>query len=181
MAGLGDLWGALVSYVYQFLIPFKDPPMSAIFVILLSGAISLLSTLSTFLISDVKRIKRYQREINRFNKMKQEAEKSGDRKLMAKVRRLEPAIMKKQNEIMGMRLKPLLIYMIPLILLFAILSGFYTEPVAYLPFDLSVWVPIFGSFLGSKTDGLFGMSFFAYYFIWSFFLSTLLNKIVGLT
>jgi len=180
LVGLGDIWNALVSYVYELLLPFKDPPMSAIFVILLSGAISLISTVSTFLISDVKRIKRYQKEINRFNKMKQDAEKTGDKKLMAKVRRLEPAIMKKQSEIMGMRLKPLLVYMIPLILLFAILSGFYTEPVAYIPFDLSVWVPIFGGFLGSKTDGLFGISFFAYYFIWSFFLSTLINKIIGL-
>ncbi|MHA1596164.1 MAG: EMC3/TMCO1 family protein [Candidatus Asgardarchaeia archaeon] len=181
MAGLGDLWNAFVSYVYEFLLPFKDPPMSAIFVILLSGAISIISTLSTFLMSDVKRIKRYQKEINRFNKMKQEAEKSGDRKLMAKVRRLEPAIAKKQSEIMGMRFKPLLVYIVPLILLFAIVSGFYTEPVAYIPFDLSVWVPIFGGLLGSKTDGLFGISFFAYYFIWSFFLTTLINKIVGLT
>ncbi|MCD6381228.1 MAG: DUF106 domain-containing protein [Candidatus Odinarchaeota archaeon] len=181
MVGLGDLWNAFVSYIYELLIPFKDPPMSAIFVVLLSGVISIISTLSTFLVSDVNRIRRYQREINRFNKMKQEAEKSGDRKLMAKVRRLEPAIAKKQSEIMGLRLKPLLIYMIPLIVLFAILSGFYTEPVAYLPFDLSVWIPLFGEFLGSKTDGLFGISFFAYYFIWSFFLSTLINKIVGLT
>ncbi|MGQ4914923.1 MAG: EMC3/TMCO1 family protein [Candidatus Asgardarchaeia archaeon] len=175
-------WNDFLAYFQGLLTPVKYPPYSTIFVFAVASAVVILSTVLTYLFVDVRKLQRYQKEISEFNKLRFKALRSGDERLLAKVKRLQPAINRKQTELLSMRMRPMTVTLIPLLLLFAILNGlYYGIPVAYIPLDLSALIPIIGGWLGVKTEsGLFGIWFVHYYLLVALSVGNIINKISGL-
>ncbi|MGQ4833165.1 MAG: EMC3/TMCO1 family protein [Candidatus Asgardarchaeia archaeon] len=176
----------ILSPIYQALEPFKYPPASTLFVTFIAFLVVLFASVVNKKMIDFDKVKRYRKELMEYNKLRMQALKTNDEKLMAKVKRLKPAMDKKQAELMSMQFKPMLIYMIPLLLLFQLLASFYTHPVAYIPANLAVYFPYIGNWLGymvteGKYAGLFGFWFGSYYFLAAIVCGGVINKLLGIS
>jgi len=137
-------------------------PYSTIFITFLAFATSLLTTLLNRKFIDRKLLAEWQREIAEWNARRELAKKTGDKKLMAKVRKQEIRIMQIRAKISGQQMKTTLITFIPFLAMWWILIGFYgNTPVAFIPL---LW-------------GRTGIPFFFWYVICQFFFNFLLSKI----
>jgi len=141
-------------------------PFSTLFVIALAFAISLSTTLLNRKFMNKEQTATWQHEINKWNAEKNMAKRSGDKKLLAKVKKQEPRILQLQSKMFSQRMKTFLITFIPLIVLWQVLIGFFqNRAVAYLP--------------GFSIEQIFELPFFWWYLICSFFVGTILSRIFG--
>jgi uncharacterized membrane protein (DUF106 family) len=162
----------------------RYPPYSALFIMLVSVSISTTSNLAMKKFSDMRRLQRYQTEIKQFREMEKEAQKTQNEKLMRKVKRRKAYIDKIQRDQLGARCKPSLIFMIPFMLIFSVLRGFYSGAegdliVAVLPFDAHQLLPFIDGMLGTPVAGGFGMTYWGFYFLVGLGLSSILQRIMG--
>ena len=162
----------------------NDPPWSAIFIMLVSVFVSTLSNLAMKRFADIRRLNRYQAEIKQYQEMEKEARKTQNEKLMKKVKRRKAYIERIQREQMTARCKPSLIFLIPFMIIFTLLRGFYTNAgkdmiVAILPFNIQTVLPFLQGMIGTATIGGFGMTFWGFYFLVGLGLSSILQRIMG--
>lgn len=163
----------------------NEPPYSGIFIMLVSVAVSAMSNLAMKRFSDIRRLNRYQAEIKQFQEMEKEARKTQNEKLMKKVKRRKAYIERIQREQMTARCKPSLIFIIPFMLIFTVLRGFYTTPggldmiVAVIPFNIDKALPFLNGMIGTSTAAGFGMNFWGFYFLVGLGLSSILQRIMG--
>ena len=128
----------LPDQILSFVAP-KTPPGSAIFIILVSLAITVFSVALSRKMMDVNTLKRYTHELREYNTLKMKALRSQDRRLMKKVDDNKDRYTKMQSDLMFMRMKPMLIQMVPLIIVFIIMNNYFSETsslVAVIPFNL---------------------------------------------
>jgi len=157
---------------------FRTPPWSGILIAVVSVIVSSISNLGMKRFTDMRRLKRHQQEIKQYQKMQQEAQKSGNEKLLRKVRRRKAYMDRIQRDTMSARCKPGLIFMIPFMLIFWTLSGFFSGDyliVAILPFDAFFLTGI----AGLSVPGGFGMTYMAFYMLVGLGLSSILQRIMG--
>lgn len=128
----------------------KDPPGSAIFILLVAFLTAILSAYISRKFIDLKKLKLYTRKTKEFQKLQRKSLRSSDPILKKKVENQKSTSTKMQSELMKMRMKPMLFTFIPLILIFFALSSYYgntqTVPdslVANVPFDLPEKVVVF--------------------------------------
>ncbi len=141
-------------------------PFSTFFVIALAFAISLSTTLLNRKFMNREQAAVWQHEINKWNAEKNMAKRSGDKKLLAKVKKQEPRMLQLQSKMFSQRMKTFLITFVPLIVLWQVLIGFFQNiAVAYLP--------------GFSVGQIFELPFFWWYLICSFFVGTILSRIFG--
>jgi len=120
---LEQLLNIVPSLVKQF--GPTNPPGSSVFIALVALALSLsLTLLSRFLI-DTKKLARYTRETREHNKMKMKALRTADKKLQLQVDRKARRAKKMQSELMSMRMRPLMFYFLPLMIIFFSMSSHY--------------------------------------------------------
>jgi uncharacterized membrane protein (DUF106 family) len=113
-----------------------------------------------------------QLELKKWKEDKEEAKKSGDKKLQTKARKQE----KRMMQIQGKMMKGQLISMaITMGLFFVMYQGllylFGNQPVAFLPFNLAPF---------ASYEVPYEMPFFYWYMICSLFSTTIINKILGI-
>jgi len=138
-------------------------PYSTFFIMFLAFISSLTVTLLNRKFTDRRLLAEWQNEIARWNAERELAKKTGDKKLMAKVKKQEIRIMQMRAKITSQQTKVMLITFIPLILIWWLLSYFYRNiPVAFMP----IW--------GASA---FSLPFFIWYVICQFFFNFLLSKI----
>jgi uncharacterized membrane protein (DUF106 family) len=113
------------------LFDLQSVPFSTIFLFSLSALISLLTTLTNRLLTDPEKSKAWRREIAEWNKEFQEARREGDKKKLEKVMKKQKQILQLQSKMMGQSLKVTLIFIVPLLIIWSILGGFYVYPVSY--------------------------------------------------
>jgi uncharacterized membrane protein (DUF106 family) len=157
---------------------FRTLPWSGVLIAVVSVIVSSISNLGMKRFTDMRRLKRHQQEIKQYQKMQQEAQKSGNEKLLRKVRRRKAYIDRIQRDMFSARCKPSLIFMIPFMLIFWTLSGFFSGDyliVAILPFDAFFLTGI----AGTSVPGGFGMTYMAFYMLVGFGLSSILQRIMG--
>jgi len=157
---------------------FLTPPWSGILIATVSVIVSTISNLGMKRFTDMRRLKRHQTEIKQYQKMQQEAQKSGNEKLLRKVRRRKAYIDRIQRDSMTARCKPSLIFMIPFMFIFWILRDFYSGDytiVAILPFNAFFLTGI----AGTSVQGGFGMTYMAFYMLVGLGLSSILQRIMG--
>ncbi len=157
---------------------FLTPPWSGILIATVSVTVSTISNLGMKRFTDMRRLKRQQQEIKQYQKMQQEANKTGNEKLLRKVRRRKAYIDRIQRNSMTARCKPSLIFMIPFMAIFWIFSGFFSGDyliVAILPFNAFFLTGI----AGMTVPGGFGMTYQAFYMLVGFGLSSILQRIMG--
>ncbi len=163
----------------------NEPPWSAIFIMLVSVFVSTLSNLAMKKFSDIRRLNRHQAEIKQYQEMEKEARRTQNEKLLKKVKRRKAYIDRIQREQMSQRCKPSLIFLIPFMLIFTVLRGFYTNSagkdmiVAVLPFNIQKVLPFLQGMIGTGTAAGFGMTFWGFYFLVGLGLSSILQRIMG--
>jgi uncharacterized membrane protein (DUF106 family) len=163
---------------------FRYPPYAGLLITAVSLGVTLMSNLAMKRFSDVRRLKRYQVEIKQYQEMQKKAQKTQDEKLLRKVRRRKAYIDRIQKEMLGARCKPLLIFMIPFMMIFYLLSGFYSaggvsQIVAVIPFNAHKLLPFLAGFVGEPTAGGFGLYFFYFYMLVGFGVGQIVQRAMG--
>jgi uncharacterized membrane protein (DUF106 family) len=163
---------------------FQSMPYSGLFIMLVSVMISTLSNLAMRRFSDMRRLNRQQMEIKQFQEMEKEANRTQNEKLLKKVKRRRAYIERIQREQMTSRCKPSLIFLIPFMIIFALLRAFYTVDgadmiVAVLPFNIQKVLPFLVGMGGRGTPVGFGLTYYIFYLIVGFGLSSILQRIMG--
>ncbi len=164
----------------------KWPPFAGFFVVLVSVSISSMSNLAMKRFADMRRLRRYQTEIKQYQEMQKKAQETQNEKLLRKVKRRKAYIDRIQREMMTTRCKPSLMFIIPFMLIFALLRTLYSGAdgisqiiVAVIPFNIHYLIPL-GSFgLGVSVPGGFGLYFWPFYFLAGLGLSSILQRVMG--
>ena len=163
---------------------WNQRPTSAIFIVLVSILISIISTTATRLITDVDALKETMIKVNEWNQKKKQAMAKADKKLWLKVKRDEERIKKLQSSMMMKRMKPMLITTVPFLLIFAIVrTAFSGHYYAWLPFSMGGF-PFVGNpwFAPTVEEGYLGYSkasFTLWYFMVSFAFGSLISRVFG--
>ncbi len=165
---------------------WNQRPTSAIFIVLVSIFISIISTSATRLITDVDALKETMIKVNEWNQKKKQAMAKADKKLWLKVKRDEERIKKLQSSMMMKRMKPMLITTVPFLIIFAIVrTAFSGHYYAWLPFNMGgfpfVGNPWFAptSISSGEPEGFSKATFTLWYFMVSFAFGSLISRIFG--
>jgi uncharacterized membrane protein (DUF106 family) len=142
-------------------------PYSTIFILLITFTITFATSITNRRLTNIEQLKAWNKEITAWRSDSMKATRTGDKKLMAKVKKQQQQVMQLQSKMMWNSMKNSLIWTIPLLLLWwFFLTPFFskTGTVAYLP-----W---FGD--------PFPLSYVLWYILCSFLFSTLFNRLLGL-
>jgi len=146
-----------------------DIPNSTIFLLLLTMVLTLATSATNRLLTNREQVMAWNQEIAAWRSDSIKATRTGDKKLLAKVKKQERHIMQIQSKMMWQNMKTMFLWFIPLMLLWGMFLGplyMGVEAVAYLP-----WAP----------NSPFPLQLFLWYLLCSFMFSTLFNKALGLT
>jgi uncharacterized membrane protein (DUF106 family) len=145
-------------------------PFSTIFIILLAVAITLLTSLANRLLTDPEKSKDWRKEIAEWNSELRKAQRSGDKKRVEKLMKKQQYILKLQSKMMWQSMKVMMLFFVPLIFMWQILSGDYSgRAIAYFPgIGADLPLPFFGS------------SLLWWYMLSSFLFSTIFSHVFGL-
>ncbi len=128
MANILDQLFDIVPSIIRRLGP-ENPPGSSFFIVLVALCLSLSLTLLSRYLIDTDKLARYTKETKAHNKMKMRAMRTADKKLQLQVDRQARRAKKMQSELMNMRMRPLMFYMLPLMIIFISMSSYYNfEP-----------------------------------------------------
>lgn len=130
---------------------FTSPPLSTVFVILISLAVSLVATGAQRLMLDVKIIRQHAQELSKWRKELLKAQRERDMKAIEKLMKKKPYIDKLQARYTVQTMKPAIIYMVPLFILYWLFIGVFDKPVAYLPLigaPIPFWIWYFITYSG---------------------------------
>lgn len=151
-------------------------PCSTIFVFLLAAAISFSTSLVNRLLTNPEKSKAQRKEISEWNTELREAKRSKDKKLTEKLMKKQQYILQIQSKMMWQSMKVMLLFFVPLILMWQFLGGFYQQiPIAFFP-GLS-------GESGVITIPLIGMQFSSliwWYMLCSFLFGTVFSHLFGL-
>ncbi len=112
----------------------QNAPGATVTILLIAMGLTFLTSLVNRLLTNRKQLNAWRREVSAWNAEFRKARKSGDKKLLAKVQKQQPRIMKLQSKMMWQSFRVSLIFMVPFFLLWQFLNSFYMlNPVAYLP------------------------------------------------
>ncbi len=143
-------------------------PHSTLFILFLSFAISFATSLSNRLLTNREQLKAWNKEISQWRTDSLQAKRTGDKKLMAKVKKQERHVMQLQSKMMWQSMKTSFLWFIPLMLMWywglpQIVD--INQPVAYIP-----WLSV----------EPFPLLVFHWYLLCSFLASALLTRLFGL-
>ena len=148
-------------------------PISTVFILLLSMSLTLVTSLANRFLTNQDQLRAWRQEIAEWTADSKKAAKSGDKKLLAKVKKRQPHIMKLQSKMSWQSMKVSFIFMIPFFLLWYL----FLTP-TYISVPAVAYVPsIFGSEGGASWMAL---PLFWWYLICSFLFGTLFSRILGL-
>lgn len=148
----------------------QETPFSTLFILLIAISISFLTSLANRLLTNPEKTKTWRKQISEWNKEYREALKQGDKKKLEKVKKREKEILQLQTKMMWQSIKLMLLFFIPLILMWQFLGGVYgVKPIAYFPgVGDTLPLPIFSS------------SLLWWYLMCSLFFGTVFSHVFGL-
>ena len=149
------------------------PPVSTIFILFLSMFLSLITSLANRFLINQEQLRASRKEVADWTSEFREATKSGDKKLLAKLKRQQPRITKLQTKMTWQSMKVSFIFMIPFLLLwYLFLTPLYggVPAVAYIP---GIYLP--GIFVWAGE-----LPIFLWYLFCSFLFGTLWSRVLGL-
>ncbi len=135
-------------------------PAATIFVFMLALSLTLLTTLVNRLLTNPEQLSVWRKEIKEWTDEFREAQRSKDKKKLAKVERQKARIMKLQQKMSWQSMKVSLLFFIPFLIIWQVLWSIYREPIAFLP-------------------GFGPLTIVFWYLICSLFFSTLFSRIFG--
>jgi len=133
----------------------KTIPYATLFILGLAALISLLTTSVNRLLTNPEQTKSVRREVTEWSKELRQAQRDKDKKAIEKLMKKQSYMMQIQTKMMWQSMKVTLLFIVPLLIMWQILGGFYTNsathqaiPVAYLPgIGANLPLPIFSSSL----------------------------------
>jgi uncharacterized membrane protein (DUF106 family) len=144
-------------------------PVSTVFILLLSMALTLVTSLANRFLTNQNQLRAWRQEIAEWTAEFNKARKTQDKKLLAKVKKKQVDITKIQSKMTWQSMKVSLIFMIPFFLLWTLFLNptFGLTAVAYIPNILEggSWIAI---------------PLFWWYLLCSFLFGTLFAKVLGL-
>jgi uncharacterized membrane protein (DUF106 family) len=150
-----------------------DIPFSTIFIFLLAAAISFLTSLANRLLTDPEKTKAQRKEIAEWNRELREAQRSKDKKRTEKLMKKQQYILRLQSKMMWQSMKVMLLFIVPLFLIWQFLGRVYTSPegliaIAYFP-GVGPVLPLLNM-----------SSLFWWYLLCSFLFGTIFSHLFGL-
>ncbi len=137
--------------------------------------LNIISNLATRLLTDVGRARRIRAEVRTFRKELRQAMLAKDKKNLDKLRKKEKLMMKEEMKISTQRMKPMLLFWVPFIIIYYLLAlfiGGYDTVVAISPITI---IPVsLSPFILVKEIGLIW-----WYLISSLAFNALITKILG--
>ncbi|MFW9856424.1 MAG: EMC3/TMCO1 family protein [Candidatus Thorarchaeota archaeon] len=109
--------------VAQF--PPTEPPLSSIFILLISFIVALISAVLARYLTDTDKLRRLTRETKRYQKLRTRMLKTADVKLKKQYEHEADRMRRVQSELSRMQLKPTLILIIPIFVFFAVFNAYY--------------------------------------------------------
>lgn len=144
------------------------PPNSTFFIMLVAFAVSLATSTTNRLLTKRDQLRDWNKEISQWRSESMKAARSGDKKLMAKLKKQEKHVMQLQSKMMWQSMKTSFLWFIPLMLMWYVLLPAAIPPgtiVAYLP-----W-------LGATP---YELNVFMWYLFCSFLAGIIFNRLFGL-
>ncbi|MEM3615068.1 MAG: EMC3/TMCO1 family protein [Candidatus Methanomethylicia archaeon] len=160
----------IVDSLIKIFGPYREPPISTITVIGISMMVGLITVLANYLLLDLDKIRRHTAEINEWRMQMRQAMISNDRKQIVKLKKREAYIKGLEAEVTSQRMKPTLIFMIPLWIFFMIFAAVFNTEYGYVAVT-----PFSVPFAGYK------LSFASWYIICSILIFPILQKIFKLS
>ena len=145
-----------------------NTPNSTFFIMLVSFAVSLATSLTNKLLTNRTQLRDWNKEITQWRSESMKAARSGDKKLVAKLKKQEKHVMQLQSKMMWQSMKTSFLWFIPLMLMWYVLLPQAITPdttVAYLP-----W-------LGPDP---YALNVFMWYLFCSFLAGIIFNRLFGL-
>jgi len=143
-------------------------PNSTLFIMLVAFAVSMATSTTNRLLTKRDQLRDWNKEISQWRSESMKAARSGDKKLMAKLKKQEKHIMQIQSKMMWQSMKTSFLWFIPLMLMWYVLLPQAIEPVtvvAYLP-----W-------LGTVP---YALNVFTWYLFCSLLAGIIFNRLFGL-
>jgi uncharacterized membrane protein (DUF106 family) len=148
-----------------------ERPYSTLFILGIAALVSLLTTLVNRLISNPQKSKEQRKEVTEWNKALREAQRAKDKKTIEKLMKKQQYIMKMQTKMMWNSMKVSLLFLVPLLLMWQVLGGFYSGQ------DIAIF-PGVGANLPLP---MFSASLIWWYLLCSLFFGTTFSHVFGLT
>jgi uncharacterized membrane protein (DUF106 family) len=162
----------MMFVILQVLPPIlQQRPYSTLFIFGIAALVSLLTTYVNRLISDPRKSKEARKEVSEWNKELREAQRAKDKKTIEKLMKKQQYIMKMQTKMMWNSMKVSLLFLVPLLLMWQVLGGFYSgQDIAFFPgIGANLPLPIFST------------SLIWWYLLCSLFFGTTFSHVFGLT
>jgi uncharacterized membrane protein (DUF106 family) len=142
-------------------------PNSTFFVILMAFGVSLATSATNRLLTNREQLRDWNKEISQWRSESMKAARSGDKKLMAKVKKQEKHVMQLQSKMMWQSMKTSLFWMVPMLLLWYVVLPQLIEVskiVAFLPWiglpmplNVILWYLLCSFLAGIVFNRLFGL------------------------
>jgi uncharacterized membrane protein (DUF106 family) len=176
-----DPWSDFIQYFAGILDPVSSLPLSAPFILGVSVSLALISIWATMRFTDVEKLKEDMEAVKQWREKFNTARKTMDPALLQEVSDEQSRIMRINASMMGARMKPMCIYYIPFVIIFAILNALYAaQPVAILPFNPQDFLSFLEPMMGVNIPGSgFGLYFWPWYLLSSLGLGTLIRRAFG--
>jgi len=153
----------------------QQRPYSTLFIFGIAALVSMLTTLVNRLIANPQKSKEQRKEVSEWNKELREAQRAKDKKTIEKLMKKQQYIMKMQTKMMWSSMKVSLLFLVPLLLMWQFLGGFYTKD------GLSIAVAIFPGVGANLPLPMFSASLIWWYLLCSLFFGTAFSHVFGLT
>ena len=153
----------------------KEIPYSTFFILGIAALISLLTTYVNRLISDPRKSKEARKEISEWNKELREAQRAKDKKTIEKLMKKQQYIMQMQTKMMWNSMKVSLLFLVPLLIMWQLLNGFFTDPSG------PIAIAIFPGVGADLPLPIFSTSLIWWYLLCSLFFGTTFSHVFGLT
>ncbi len=157
-------------------------PGSAIFILLVSIALALMSIWATRKFTDMEKMQADMAEVKEWQERFKKARASMDPVELQEVMDDQGRMMRLQSSMMTDRCKPMCVYYIPFLIIFYILNLLYGNSiVAIIPFNIDKVLPFLSGWIGSSTAAGFGLSYYGYYFLVGLGLGNIIRRPFGLS
>jgi uncharacterized membrane protein (DUF106 family) len=145
-------------------------PVSTLFLFLLGALISLLTSLTNRLLTNPEKSKAWRKEISEWNNELREARREDDKKHLEKVMKKQKQILQLQSKMSMQSMKVTLIFLVPLLIIWQVLGGFFVgRNIAYLP-GIGAILPI----------PIFNTSLIWWYLLCSMMFGTIFSHLLGI-
>ena len=170
---LGELLSALSSATALQLSSISFPLQNSALVVVEAVGLNILYAIGRRKFTNVEKMRRYSTEMKAFRSELSEATKAGDKQKVEKLKKKQQQMQKMQLEMSRDQMKPTLLFMLPLLGVYYLVSRFIgvNTILAISPIPLQ----IFG--IGPPIS----VNFFWWYFICSFSFSGIISRVFGLT